>query len=120
MTQERINGVEIRDLRHSDIDWVRNGIAVTRLETTLPYEDFDNEDLVKSCFLREVRDHLRKFLGTQDVHLVEFVVSASSITLRFGTSRFTTVIDTKTKSNLSNGERARKCIHTTGTRRTRW
>jgi len=52
----------------------RNGIAIMPVESRLSYRDFDYEELVKTVYLKEVAETLKKFLGASRVQIFEHVV----------------------------------------------
>jgi hypothetical protein len=43
----------------------------------MEYEDFDNEDMIKEVYLKEVANCLKRFLGAQHVQIFEHTVRFS-------------------------------------------
>lgn len=68
-----------------------NGFAIMNISTKLSYEDFDDEELVKSVYLKEVGDALKQFLGASRIQIFEHIVNYISSTFFL---RFLIVLDT--------------------------
>jgi hypothetical protein len=67
--------VEIEDVRNTrDLNFDTDGIAITKFESKMSYDDYDDDDVVKDVYLREVADHLRKILGAEHVQIFEHTV----------------------------------------------
>lgn len=75
MTYEAVDDIEIRDLRAYPMAYIKHGIEATELVTSLTYEDFENPEKIETCFLKEARSVIRRLVGTNDVHIIEYKVS---------------------------------------------
>jgi hypothetical protein len=62
-----------------------NGFAIINISTKLSYEDFDDEELVKSVYLKEVGGALKQFLGASRIQIFEHIMNyiSSMFFLRF-------------------------------------
>ena len=73
---EKHEDLEIRDIRPhvNELLFQKHGFKIMPLETSLSYDDFDNEDKLVEVYLREVADKLRDELGAKHVHIFEHTV----------------------------------------------
>lgn len=60
--------------RENEFNVEDNGFAIMKIQTKLSYEDFDNEDLVKRVYLKEVAETLKTFLGASRIQIFEHIV----------------------------------------------
>lgn len=74
MAYEAVDDVEIRDMRAYPLTYVKNGIEAAELVSSLSYEDFENRTKIETCFLKEARSVIRRVVGTNDVHIIEYKV----------------------------------------------
>lgn len=68
--------IQIRDIRcdKNEYSFKQDGFEVVELNTSLGYEDFDDESRVKKVYLQEVADMLRRHLGAMHVQIFEHTV----------------------------------------------
>lgn len=70
--------IDIRDIRaNSSLRFEKDGATVVQFESKMTYEDYDNEDVVKDIYLKEVSNFLKQFLGAQHVQIFEHTVRAT-------------------------------------------
>lgn len=69
--------IPIHDIRPSkdELSLENNGFAVMHLDTRMRYEDFDNEQMIKEVYLREVSETLQEYLGASQVQIFEHTVT---------------------------------------------
>lgn len=84
--RERVEkkGILVEDIRGREslfsID--RNGFAIMRLkDPTMTYQDFHDDEKVKSLYLKTVAEELKNFLGARRVQIFDFVVSSLTSSL---------------------------------------
>lgn len=72
--------IDIHDVRKEAKDFVfgRDGVEIIDFESTMAYEDYDNDGTVKEVLLKEVANRLKTFLGAQHVQIFEHTVSETS------------------------------------------
>jgi len=68
--------LQLTDLRgHEDKFSLRNdGFQITSIRSKLSGEDYDDEDLVKNIYLKEVADAVREMFGAHKVQIFEHLV----------------------------------------------
>ena len=66
----------IQDVRclNKSLTLDENGFVLVRLDTEMAYEDFEEEDSVRSIYLVEVAEMLQKLVGASRVQVFEYVV----------------------------------------------
>ncbi|KUJ17653.1 uncharacterized protein LY89DRAFT_733488 [Mollisia scopiformis] len=52
----------------------KNGFQITKFSSKMSRADFDNEELVKTVYLKEVVDHVQAIFGAQKVQIFEYVL----------------------------------------------
>jgi len=69
--------MSINDIRGNEQDFTidQNGFSIMKIESKLSYEDFNDADLVKSIYLREVAETVKELLGASRVQIFEHLVS---------------------------------------------
>ena len=69
--------ITIEDTRATkdDLSLEKNGFAIMNLDTTMEYDQFDDEQIVKDTYLRELSDALRVYLKASHVQVFEHTVS---------------------------------------------
>ena len=67
--------IEVRDLRKSEMmSFEKHGCTVVNLRSMMTHSDFDNDELVKEIYLKEVANYLKDFLDAQHVQIFEHTV----------------------------------------------
>ncbi|KAL1638134.1 hypothetical protein SLS58_008971 [Diplodia intermedia] len=68
--------IRVRDVRavKDELSFERDGCEIVHLSSQMKYADWDDDSTIKSVFLREVADHLRKALNAQHVQIFEHTV----------------------------------------------
>lgn len=71
---ERVIAVE--DVRGHENEFTinKNGFTIMQVNTKLSYEDFNDDDLVKQVYLKEVAEALKSLLGASRVQVFEHIV----------------------------------------------
>jgi hypothetical protein len=77
---EKHENITIHDLRgrESSFSYKQNGFTVMHLDSQMTYEDFDNQEKIKSVFIREAGEMLRNVLGASIVQPIEHIVGQST------------------------------------------
>ena len=72
-----LHDVKVEDIRGHEDEFTieENGFAIMKIDTTLSYNDFDDDNLVKRVYLKEVGEALKEFLGASRVQIFEHIVS---------------------------------------------
>ena len=66
------HGIDVHDVRKlGPLSFKEEGCTVLNLQSSMKYEDYDDEDKVKEVYLREVASHLREFFGASKVQIFE-------------------------------------------------
>ncbi|OMP83096.1 hypothetical protein BK809_0004477 [Diplodia seriata] len=70
------HGIRVRDVRPAkdDLSFERDGFEVIDFSSQMKYQDWDDDSKIKSVYLREVADRLRKALGACHVQIFEHTV----------------------------------------------
>ena len=68
---------DIRPIRDS-LSIETNGFAIMNYNTAMCYDDFDDEDKVKTIYLRELSEALRTYLKATRVQIFEHTVTQAS------------------------------------------
>ncbi|KAF2230782.1 hypothetical protein EV356DRAFT_472993 [Viridothelium virens] len=68
--------IHVHDIREKkeNLEFQKDGLAVLDFESKMTYQDYDDEDVVKNVFLKEVSNLLKHFLGAQHVQVFEHTV----------------------------------------------
>lgn len=79
--QEMVNNIPIRNLRpfKDTLKLEKDGIVVRDLNTQMTYEKFADPVAVQDTYLPKVRELLRDVLETQNVAILEYLVSKRSL-----------------------------------------
>ncbi|KAF2092426.1 hypothetical protein NA57DRAFT_82282 [Rhizodiscina lignyota] len=73
--------ISIHDVRaqKNNLNFKRDGATILELASKMSYDDFDDDELVKDIFLREVSNQLKLFLGAQHVQIFEHTASFTRV-----------------------------------------
>lgn len=73
---EKHRDMELEDIRgHEDIFSLEaHGFQIMKIKSKLPQEDFDDDDLVKNIYLKEVANHVRDLFGAKNVQIFEHLL----------------------------------------------
>lgn len=64
--------IQVQDARsRSPLSFAVEGCTVLNMETSMLYDDYNNEDRVKEVYLRECASQLREFFGASKVQIFE-------------------------------------------------
>ncbi|KAK5171084.1 uncharacterized protein LTR77_004228 [Saxophila tyrrhenica] len=61
--------------REAQFSVPRNGFTIIKLEDQLSYEEYDNEDLVRKVYFKQVAEAVQELLGASRVQIFEHVAS---------------------------------------------
>lgn len=69
--------IAIEDVRGRENEFAldRQGFALLRIEPSMEYDDFDDNDKVQTIYFKQVAEGIRKMLGASRVQIFEHVVS---------------------------------------------
>lgn len=72
--------IDIHDLRNNakSLTFERDGVSVLEFESSMTYEDYDDDEIVKEILLKEVANLLKDFLAAQHVQIFEHTVRSAS------------------------------------------
>jgi hypothetical protein len=73
---ERVDNILIKDLRdiEDSFTFKQNGFAVLKIESTMAYEDFQEEQKILDIYFSEVANALLEYTHGVSVHLFDFLV----------------------------------------------
>jgi hypothetical protein len=64
--------IDVQDVRKSGpLSFAVEGCTVLNLQSSMEYDDYDDEEKVKDIYLREVANRLREFFGASKVQIFE-------------------------------------------------
>jgi hypothetical protein len=77
----RVDKILIKDLRdiEENFTFKQNGFAVLNLDSTMAYEDFQNEQKILGIYFNEVAEALLEYTHGVSVHLFDFLVRINMI-----------------------------------------
>ena len=73
---EKHTDLELRDIRgyEDQLSLEVHGFQIVKISSKLSYDDFNNEELVRDVYLREVADEVRKVFGADRVQIFEHLL----------------------------------------------
>lgn len=74
ITLEIVQNIMVQDLRSVPLSFSKNGVSTLPLFTSLQYPDFGDTEKVETCYLKEARDCIKEFLGSREVHIIDWNV----------------------------------------------
>jgi hypothetical protein len=66
--------IEIRNLRTADLKYNENGLAIAKLPSCMPKEDFDDEEKVEKFYLPEVHSLIQETLDSEEVYIFDYMI----------------------------------------------
>ena len=75
---DRRDDIRVCDIRGREGDYSleRNGFAISRIDSRMHYQDFEDPEQVVSVYCQEVASHLKRLLGARHVQIYEHLVSS--------------------------------------------
>jgi hypothetical protein len=71
-------GLTMQDIRKGEPPVLeKTGFEIMPMNSAMARADFDNEELVKTLYLQEVKEALMKHLSARHVHVMDFAVNSS-------------------------------------------
>ena len=68
-------GIKIHNLRTTaDLNYPENGLAIAKLPSCMPKEDFDDEAKVEKSYLPQVYDSIRETLKVEEVYIFDYMI----------------------------------------------
>lgn len=67
-------GIQIHNLRISNLNYGENGIAMAQLARCMAKEDFDDEQKVEESYLPEVHRCIQETLGVEEVYIFDYMI----------------------------------------------
>ena len=67
-------GIEIHNLRTANLSYHENGLAIAKLPSCMPKEDFDDEAKVEKSYLPEVHSCICETLGVEEVYIFDYMI----------------------------------------------
>lgn len=66
----------LRDVRGNEKDFsiAKTGFSLLRLEATMAYDDYEDEEKITNIYLKQVADGVKELLGASRVQIFEHVV----------------------------------------------
>lgn len=94
--------VQVQDIRGSEAQYSldKNGFMVTRLESKMVYEDFDDQTTISKVYLEEAHDLLSTLFPNSEIDLVSYLV-IKSVPCRRRTNVLTLMAGKKKRAKLS-------------------
>jgi hypothetical protein len=76
---DNVAAVTILDLRPrlESINFDSSGIAVTKIDIGMTYEDFSNAAKIEFEYLPQLKQHIRQFLGAKSVTIIPHIVGTA-------------------------------------------
>lgn len=73
---EEVSDIPVHDMRGilDELSLDKQGFVVSKIESKLSYEDFKDEEKLRSMYAKEVREHLLQLLGARSAYIHECVV----------------------------------------------
>ena len=73
---EEHSGIPIKDLRplQADLSFEKTGIKIMKTQSSMSYDDFDDESKIQETYLAETARDLKEALGAKRVHIIEHLV----------------------------------------------
>ena len=73
------HGIDIQDVRKKkDLVFDKDGMTVVEIESNMSYDDYDREEIIKSVYLKDVSNFIKRLLGAQHVQIFEHTVRQSN------------------------------------------
>lgn len=100
--QDVVENVRLRDIRlaKNSLEFDKDGFVVRNFESRLSYDDFADPEKVKSVYLEEICALLQNTLGTNNVAIIEYLVTSLGSIGKSSTATDTD-IGSSTACNLS-------------------
>ena len=67
-------GIKIHNLRTANLSYRENGLAIAKLPTCMPKENFDDEEKIEKIYLPEVHSCIRETLGVEEVYIFDYMI----------------------------------------------
>ena len=67
-------GIKITNLRTANVNFRENGLAIAKLPSCMPKEDFDDEEKVEKLYLPEIHECIRQTLGAEEVYIFDYMI----------------------------------------------
>lgn len=76
---DNVAAVTIHDLRPrlDSINFNSSGIAVTKIDVGMTYEDFSDAAKIELVYLPQLKEHIRQFLGAKSVSIIPHIVGTA-------------------------------------------
>ncbi|MCJ1277831.1 hypothetical protein MMC21_005645 [Puttea exsequens] len=84
---EEHSGIPIKDLRplQADLSFEKTGIKIMKTQSSMSYDDFDDESKIQETYLAETARDLKEALGAKRVHIIEHLVRKRHATFPIAT-----------------------------------